>query len=238
LIPPGRQLSLFGVEAAEPSAADLAGLLAGPGQVVRMGGTARVSVVVDAPWRVHVLVAEIALRGLSATWVPTADSHLGVRTAYARSLAPLGEAWLRGAMKRPPPGFHLDGPRLRLWVAAAGTPGPLGFLLRLGPSDEQCWDAVGAALAAVGLPPVLVGPRAGRSTPESPGRAAARGAETEGGSPLPVRRGTGDPAAEEPAGAAPISGPAYRITGRRRLARLAELVGERPPAAPSAAWPT
>ena len=229
---PGRQLSLFGVEAAEPSPTDLAGLLAGPGQGVRMGGTARVSVVVDAPWRVHVLVAEIALRGLSASWVPTADSHLGVRTAYARSLAPLGDTWLRGAVKRPPPGFHLDGPRLRLWAAAAGTPGPLGFLLRLGPSDEQCWDAVGAALAAIGLPPVLVGPRAGRATGGPSG-----GQDAERGSPVPVQPG-GQPAGEELADAAPITGPAYRITGRRRLARLAELVGERPPAAPPEAWPT
>jgi len=191
---PVRQLSLFGVEASEPSPADLAGLLAGPGQVVRMGGTARVSVVVDAAWRVHVLVAEFAARGLTGTWVPSADQHLGVRTAYATALAPLGASWLRGAVKHPPPKFHLDGPRLRLWSVAAGSPETLGFVLRLGPSDEGCWEVVGAALAAVGLPAVLLGPRAG--------------------------------------------GPAYRITGRRRLARLAELVGDRPPAAPAAGWPS
>jgi hypothetical protein len=221
----GRQLSLFGVEATDPSPADLSGLLAGPGQVVRMGGTARVSVVVDAAWRVHVLIAELALRGLAASWVTTADSHLGVRTAYASSLAPLGAAWLRGAVKRPPPAFHLDGPRLRLWAAAAGTPGPLGFLLRLGPSDEDCWEPVGAALAAAGLPAVLVGPRAGdprrSATPDLDGEDEPPGAEPD---TLPA------PAA--------ITGPAYRITGRRRLARLAELVGERPPAAPVDAWPS
>jgi hypothetical protein len=190
---PSRQLSLFGVEAADPSPADLAGLLAGPGQVVRMGGTARVSVVVDAAWRVHVLVAEFAQRGLTATWVPTAEEHLGIRTSYSTTLAGLGTAWLKGAVKRPPAGFHLNGPRLRLWAAAAGTPEPLGFVLRLGPSDDACWDPVGAALAGVGLPAVLLGPRAG--------------------------------------------GPAYRVTGRRRLARLAELVGERPEAAPVDCWP-
>lgn len=190
---PVRQLSLFGVEAAEPSPADLAGLLAGPGQVVRMGRTARVSVVVDAAWRVHVLVAELAARGLAATWVPTAEGHLGVRTAYASTLAPLGANWLGGAVKRPPAGFRLTGPQLRLWAAAAGSTDPLGFLLRLGPSDESCWEPVGRALAAVGLPAALLGPRAG--------------------------------------------GPAYRITGRRRLARLAELIGERPAAAPPTAWP-
>jgi hypothetical protein len=189
-----RQLSLFGVEAHDPAPADLAGLLAGSGQVVRMGGTARVSIVVDAAWRVHVLVAEFALRGLSATWeVATVEGHLGVRTAYASTLAPLSVAWLRGAVKRPPPGFHLNGPRLRLWAAAAGSSEPLGYELRLGASDEGCWEPVGAALAAIGLPAVLLGPRAG--------------------------------------------GPAYRITGRRRLARLAELVGDRPMAAPQAEWP-
>jgi hypothetical protein len=32
-------------------------------------------------------------------------------------------------------------------------------------------------------------------------------------------------------------GPAYRISGQRRLARLRELVGERPAALPSEAWP-
>lgn len=188
-----RQLSLFGVEAAEPTPADLAGLLAGPGQVVRMGGTARVSVVVTDAWRVHVLVAEFAARGLSATWVRTADQRLGVRTAYAASLAPIGESWLRGAVKHPPPDFHLTGPRLRLWAVAAGTSDPLGFVLRLGASDEACWEPVGAALAAVGLPATLLGPRAG--------------------------------------------GPAYRISGRRRLARLAELVGERPVVTPAEQWP-
>lgn len=189
-----RQLSLFGVEATDPAPADLAGLLAGPGQVVRMGGTARVSVVVDAAWRVHVLVAELGWRGLAATWSPTeVEGHLGVRTSYSTALAALGTSWLRGAVKRPPAGFFLDGPRLRLWAAAAGSFDESGYVLRLGPSDEACWEPVGGALAAVGLPATLLGPRAG--------------------------------------------GPAYRVTGRRRLARLAELVGDGPSRAPAQAWP-
>ena len=181
------------MEAAEPSPADLAGLLAGPGQVVRMGGTARVSVVVDAAWRVHVLVAELARRGLTASWIGPVERDHGVRTSYTTALAPLSVSWLRGTVKRPPAGFFLNGPRLRLWAAAAGSSEPLGFVLRLGPSDESCWEPVGAALAAIGLPAVLLASGAG--------------------------------------------GPAYRITGRRRLARLAELVGDRPPAAPAAQWP-
>ncbi|MGK5521110.1 hypothetical protein ACSNN9_17365 [Micromonospora sp. URMC 107] len=189
-----RQLTFFGAEAADPSVADLAGLLAGPGEVVRMGGTARLSVVVDAAWRVHVLVAELALRGVAATWEATADGRHAVRTSYARTLKPLAMAWLRGTGKRPPAGLHLNGRRLRLWLAAAGAAEPSGFLLRLGPADEECWEPIGGALDAVGLSGALLGPGEG--------------------------------------------GPAYRITGRRRLARLAELVGDPPPAAPATDWPT
>jgi hypothetical protein len=190
---PVRQLSLFGVEAAEPSPADLAGLLAGPGQMGRMGGTARVSIVVDAAWRVHVLVAEFAARALAATWAPADQGRLAVRTAYATTLTALAVSWVRGSVKRPPADFHLTGPRLRLWAAAAGSAEPLGYLLRLDPAEEGCWEQIGAALAAVGLPAALLDSGSG--------------------------------------------GPAYRITGRRRLARLGELVGDRPAAAPAAEWP-
>jgi hypothetical protein len=189
----GRQLSLFGVEAGPPVPEDLEGLLAGPGQVVRMGGTARVSVVVEELWRAQVLYQELRERGLQVTCVSTVEQHIGVRTAYSALLAPLGAAWLRGALKVPPPGFALEGRRLRLWVAAAGYREPLGFTLRLGPSDEPAWAPVGAALAAVGLPAALLSPRAG--------------------------------------------GPAYRISGRRRIARLVELVGDPPAPAPAGVWP-
>ncbi|MFC7549058.1 hypothetical protein [Plantactinospora sp. GCM10030261] len=184
---------MFGVAAVEPSPDDLDGLLAGPGQVVRMGGTARVSVEVADAWRVHVLVAELRHRGLTTSWAHTAERRLAVRTAYTATLTPLARSWLRDTGKRPPDGFHLGGARLRLWVAAAGVPDPSGFVLGLGLADEPCWAPVGAALAAVGLPAELLAPSGG--------------------------------------------GPAYRIEGRRAVARLAELVGERPAAAPPARWP-
>ncbi|TQJ19957.1 hypothetical protein FBZ33_0138 [Micromonospora sp. A202] len=191
----GRQLVFFGAEAAEPTVADLAGLLAGPGEVVRMGGTARLSVQVDAAWRVHVLVAELAARGLAATWEPTEGERHAVRTSYTRVLKPLAAAWLHSSAKRPPATFHLTGRRLRLWLAAAGTPEPPdACLLRLGANDQECWEPIGVALAAAGLAGTLLSPNEG--------------------------------------------GPAYRITGRRRLARLAELVGEPPKAAPPEAWPS
>lgn len=191
--PPPRQLSLFGVEAVDPSPADLAGLLAGPAELGRMGGTARVAVVVDAAWRVHVLLAEFAARGLAATWAPADGGRLAVRTAYAASLAALAAAWLSSGARRPPADFHLTGACLRFWVAAAGVVDPSGYLLPVGPTDDAGRARIGAALAAVGLPAALLDSGSG--------------------------------------------GPAYRITGRRRLARLAELVGPRPAAAPVSGWP-
>jgi len=189
----GRQLSLFGVEARPPSPLDLEGLLVGAGQVTRMGGTARVSIVVDAPWRAEVLRAECTLRALVSTVEPaTIEGNIAFRTAYSTALAPLGVRWMRGAVKHVPDRFFLDGRRLRLWFAAAGSPdGAQAFTLRLGTMSDD--EAIGAALAGAGLPAVLLGPRAG--------------------------------------------GPAYRIVGRRRMSRLAELIGEPPVQAPPGDWP-
>jgi hypothetical protein len=221
--PAGKQLSVFGVEAIDPSLADLAGLLSGPGILGTMGGTARVSVRVDAAWRVHVLVEELVGRGLVVNWAPVAEhpseepvaeltsvpvdhedetpvtvpeaERLGeeevsapvvgfeVRTAYSSRLNGLARAW------PPPPGkLFLNGPRLRLWAAAAGAPRAQGYALGLNP-DGSLDKAVDAALTKVGLAGTIQ------------------------------------------------AGPAYVIAGRRRLARLAELVGDRPEAAPARLWP-
>jgi hypothetical protein len=153
-------LSLFGVEAVSPEPADLAGLLAGSGHVTRLGGTARVSIIVDHPWRASVLVAECARRGLMATSVSTVDDHIGVRTAYSALLTALAEAWTKGSVKRPPPGLLLDGRMLRLWVEAEGrSEGPGAYALPLGRTDEHSREPIGAALAAIGLPAQLVSPR-------------------------------------------------------------------------------
>lgn len=230
--PDGRQLSMFGAETTEPSPADLAGLLAGPGELGRIGGTARVSVIVEDAWRVHVLVAEFVARGLTATWAPVIEPppvpvveeeppqdqiqdqdpigvrdeppdtpetpaeeeildtpdeppppRFEVRTAYSRRLNALARAWPEAAAQ-----LFLSGPRLRLWVAAAGRPRPGGFRLGLDPSKDPV--EVDAALVRAGL--------AGRVSDD---------------------------------------GRSYLITGRRRLTRLAELVGERPEAAPPEMWP-
>jgi hypothetical protein len=190
-----RQLSLFGIEAAPPGPADLGGLLAGPGQVVRMGGTARVSVVVEERWRAAALVGEMKLRNLPATCVSTVDEHFGVRTPYSSVLAGLASAWLSGAVKLPPAGFALEGRRLRLWMMAAGYRDALAVTLRIGRCEESVPKTLQRALASVGLPSDIVG---------ASGRTA---------------------------------GPSLRVSGRRRVARLAELIGDPPPSAPPAEWP-
>jgi hypothetical protein len=217
-----RQLPIFGAETTDPTPADLTGLLAGPGLLSRIGGTARVSVRVDAAWRVHLLVAELVARGLVVSWQPVSaapaqlganeDSRAGrdagtvgrgagiidadadagagwyrpayeVRTAYSSRLNGLARAW-PAAVDR----LFLDGPRLRLWVAAAGAPYAGGYALGLDPEKDHAM--IDAALVRAGL-----------------------------------------------SGSVADGGRCYVITGAGPQQRLAELVGRRPAAAPEAFWP-
>lgn len=188
------QLSFLTAGVRPPAVDDLEGLLLGVAQVARFGGTARLSVLVDSRWRANVLRAAYVERGLRGEAAATdQEGVLSVRTPFSRILRPVGERWVRGAVKAVPDGFVLDGCRLRMWAVGAGRRDGHGYLLRLSPHDPDTWEPAGAALAAAGLAGALVGPRA--------------------------------------------DGPAYRITGRRRMVRLGEYVGERPPAAPPEDWP-
>ncbi len=190
-----QQLTLASHGVLPPSVEDLEGLLLGPGQLARMGGTARLSVVVAEQWRQAALLGAFTERGLAAETVKTVDGHRAVRTPFAAALRGAARRWERGAVKGVPERFALDGPRLRLWAVAGGHHDGQGYLLALGPHDDpNVWSSAGSVLAAAGLPGTFLGPRA--------------------------------------------DGPAYRVTGRRRLGRLAELVGEPPPGAAPADWPT
>jgi hypothetical protein len=88
--------------------------------------------------------------------------------------------------------LFLSGPRLRLWVAAAGEPVPGGYALGLDAAKNSPDElrAIDAALVRAGLG----------------GRFSQAGWH-------------------------------YVIAGQRRIMRLAELVGERPEAAPPDWWP-
>jgi hypothetical protein len=154
------QLSLFGAAAREPALADLEGLLAGNGQVVRRADSARLSVVVDDGWRVDALVAALSRSlGLSADVAP-AEAGTAVGTPWLAELRPLADSWTRGAVKRPPDGWVLDGSRLRWWCLSSGRLVGGMYTLALGASDEHAWTSVGSALAMAGVPGALVGPRA------------------------------------------------------------------------------
>ena len=187
------QLSFLTAGVRPPAVDDLEGLLLGVAQVVRLGGTARLSVLVEPSWRVAGVLAAYAERELRGEAVPAEEGALSVRTPFSRVLLPVAERWVRGAVKSVPVGFALDGSRLRLWAVGAGRRDEHGYLLRLSPHDPAVWAPAGAALAGLGIAGTFVGPRAG--------------------------------------------GPAYRITGRRRSARLREYIGEAPAGAPSTDWP-
>jgi hypothetical protein len=250
--PGGRQLSMFGAETTEPSPADLAGLLAGPGVLGRMGGTARVAVRVDAAWRVHVLVGELVARGLTATWEPIeevrVDDLAAAKEAIVTSEHPSAEE---------EPG-HTDR------SAAPDDAGPPGAD-RAGddPEDDEAEDAGPADEPEPATPRPIFEVRTAytrrlnglaRAWPEASAQlflsgprlrlwVAAAGGPRPGGWVLGL-----DPAKDRHAVEAALvraglagrvseDGRRYLISGARRVRRLAELVGERPSAAPEEFWP-
>src|SRR3954447_9823775 len=111
--PPGvpGQLSFLAADFAPPSVDDLEGMLLGTGHVVRIGGTARLSVLVDAvaePRRVDALLAAYADGGLRREAVPGDEpGQVSARTPFNNVLRPLAERWVRGAIKAVPIGFRL-----------------------------------------------------------------------------------------------------------------------------------
>lgn len=190
-----RQPSLFSASAGTPLPADLAGVLCGQGQVLGFGHgvAARLSVVVDEPWRVAELTRACAARGLAAQRHVTDEGHPAMRTAFVAELALLAAVWTRGAVKAVPAGLQLDGAVLRMWALAAGSRDGRGYVLRLDTHAPGTHAPLATALADLGLPSTVLGARGGR--------------------------------------------PALRVSGRRRVARLAELVGEAPADAPDECWP-
>jgi hypothetical protein len=302
--PSGRQLSIFGAETTEPSPADLAGLLAGPGRLQRMGGTARIVVPVDAGWRVHVLMNELVRRGLVVSWQPLTTKAADVPTGdvpMAQAPAAPAPTSGRGATRPATPGRRPDpepgGPIFEdddlVDYDAGGNDEPAGAVIGGGTASAVAPSAIEAAGAAsasatgtelaesdesdetddsgesgaiappwhVPLPLFEVrtayssrlNPLA-RSWPEAadglflPGPrmrlwVAAAGYRADGGFRLALT-GEHDPdvvhAALVRAGlAGSVAGDrrSYLIMGERRLARLAELVGQRPAEAPPDAWP-
>jgi hypothetical protein len=188
------QLSFFSAESVPPAVADLTGVLAAAGQVVMVGGGARLSVVVEQPWRAAGLADMIADAGLVPEITRTEEHTPLVRTAVDSRLRGIAAEWTRGAVKTVPLSW-LPGPReLRAWTLAAGMPEADRYLLGLDPHAPDTHSPLASALMRVGIAPTLIGTRGSR--------------------------------------------PALRISGRRRLSRLVESVGEPPgDAAALPQWP-
>jgi hypothetical protein len=188
------QLSFFSAESVPPAVTDLTGLLAAGGQVVLVGAGARLSVVVDRPWRAEAIAEMVDEAGLDPEVSRTDEDTPLVRTAADARLVTIAADWTRGAVKTVPPQW-LPGPReLRAWALAAGTPEADRYLLGLDPHAPDTHSPLASALMRVGIAPTLIGTRGAR--------------------------------------------PALRISGRRRLSRLVENVGEPPDDAEALSqWP-
>jgi hypothetical protein len=157
------QLSLFSAEARPPSPADLAGLLCGPGQIVRFGAgdQARLSIVLADPARAAAVVAACAATGITMRAVRTDSGATALRTAFRCDLVGLAAAWADGGAKSVPRGWQLDGAALRLWALSAGRPDERGgYLLELDPDAPATHDPLIAAATRAGIPPARVEERA------------------------------------------------------------------------------
>ncbi|ORW03467.1 hypothetical protein [Mycobacterium kyorinense] len=188
------QLSFFSAESVPPAVTDLTGMLAAAGQIVIVGGGARLSVVVEELWRAEALAEMIEDAGLVSEITRTDEDTPLVRTAVDARLRAIAADWTRGAVKTVPP-LWLPGPReLRAWTLAAGAPEADRYLLGLDPHAPDTHSPLASAMMRVGIAPTLIGTRGAR--------------------------------------------PALRISGRRRLSRLVENVGEPPDAVEAKAnWP-
>ncbi len=188
-------ISLFSAQACGPGLADLAGVLCGPGRMAGFGRTAaRLSAVVDEPWRAQALARECRRRGAEAQVAAAECGRPLVRTPFRVDLLPLEQRWCRGDGKVLPEGFRLDGAMLRMWALAGGNPQGNGYFLALDPEAPETHEKLIAALAQLGVP------------------AKVQRGQSEGESSL-------------------------RVTGRRRLLRILELIGDAPVGA-EPAWPS
>jgi hypothetical protein len=252
----GRQLSIFGAETTEPSPADLAGLLAGPGRLDRMGGTARVSVDVDAAWRVHVLVKDLVSRGLVISWHPI---HPDSATTENPPSKPPDDTAHKRPKSNTPPDWHTPETDAVDAAQVAGAGGATGTAEDSAAVDAGGSGAGGSRGGGVAVFEVRTAYSSrlnglARSWPAAADRlflsgprlrlwVSAAGVPRAGGYALGLDPGK-DPGIVDAAlvraglaGTVSDGGRCYLILGRKRLARLAELVGQRPTEAPAALWP-
>lgn len=153
------QPSLFSADARPPRVSDLAGLLCGPGQIVRFGAgdQARISIVLPDPGRAPFVAAVCAAAGVKLDAVATENGATALRSAFRSDLADLARSWTRGAVKTVPAEWQLDGAALRLWALSAGWSDERGgYLLALDQHAPQTHLQLIAAATRAGIPPARV----------------------------------------------------------------------------------
>jgi hypothetical protein len=135
-----------------------------------------------ATWRARAVCCALRARGVPAEIGCAGDGRPEVRTAFRSDLVELARRWTGATgIKDAPDGFELDGPRLRLWVLAAGAHEGRAYTLGLDPAARHLDDALltasrraglGATLAGDARPPALriVGGRRQRRLGELVGR--------------------------------------------------------------------
>ena len=86
------------------------------------------------------------------------DGRPVVRSAYRADLVPLAAAWrLPDGGVAVPPDLELDGPRLRLWVLAAGRRRGRAYTLGLDPHARATHEPLLTACQRAGLGATLAG---------------------------------------------------------------------------------
>lgn len=206
-------MSLFAADVAAPTLDGLGGLLAAHGQITRSATGSRLSILLLEQWRADAVQREFELRGLRSTVVSGSASaadapSLGTTELMAEAAA-VPSLLVRSERSR-----ELD-PLAAAWTRGSvktvpSFPVPPGELLR-------CWAVVAGRPDRNGY---LLG------TDRHASHLYPRLAATLSGAGLTAAvigaRG---------------GGPGMRIVGRRRLERLAELLGTPPPGAPQWAFP-
>ena len=164
------QFSLFGAAAAEPTLADLDGVLLAGGHWVRSLGGARLSVVVADEWRAAALAEAFDARGVGVSTgmgaafedaIVPAEGGFAARTAFAPELLDHAARWTRGANEGPPRDFTLTPGGLRLWAIASGRRDDAGYLLGTAEPDDAVHTSGGAQLSRLGVAAVSIAQRGG-----------------------------------------------------------------------------
>ena len=118
------------------------------------------AVVVGDPaleWRAQALCCAFRGRGVPADVERLPDGRPVVRSAFRADLVPLAQGWhTPEGEKRLVAPLDLDGPRLRLWVLAAGRQSGRTYTLGLDPQAPSTYEPLLTACQRAGLGATLV----------------------------------------------------------------------------------